>query len=540
MVSPAAVSVAVPDPRAALPAGDPIKVQGAPASAPLSPGRRVSQAHAEMLLSGRKPLRRPKTRIPRAQQIDPEAELTRGQVVSPAAHAPRALAADAAPAVCVPLSAPFQVGEDDDTTIPPDTNAAVSKTHILATHNNNVSIFDRNGTLISQTSLNSFWQGVGISGHTFDPKVVYDAATDRFYFATMADAELQTSRLLIACSASGDPTQQWKPYAVQVDSNAQGAVWMDYPSLGFSDDKITVTVNLYTLAGNAFQAATVYAFDKASLVNAAATVLAQRFVLTNLGGTHAPAVTQPGSADQLIVSTWASNADGQGALLILRLSGKVTSTGGTTLTRQGFVQSAMTWESFPPVPDFAPQSVINDRISVGDDRMLSVTLRDGTLTCVHMALVPAGTPTTCVVQCWDIPVATWTPSVFRIEDPDGAFLTNPSHAVNDRGDKLIGCSFLSANTHPSGGYYCVPSGGTPQPANVFAGGTATYLKMFGGGQNRWGDYSATMTDPENDRDFWTVQACSEPPLPGWPEPGRWLTKMVQVGAPPAVVAGAGP
>jgi hypothetical protein len=126
--------------------------------------------------------------------------------------------------------------------------------------------------------------------------------------------------------------------------------------------------------------------------------------------------------------------------------------------------------------------------------------------------------------------------VFRIQGPGGSFLTNPSHAVNDRGDKLIGCSFLSASSHPSGAYYCVPSGGAPQPANVFALGTDTYLKTFGGGENRWGDYSATMTDPTNDRDFWTAQACSEPPLAGWSEHGRWLTKIVQVGAPPGVVA----
>jgi hypothetical protein len=311
---------------------------------------------------------------------------------------------------------------------------------------------------------------------------------------------------------------------------------MDYPSLGFSDDKITVTVNLYSLAANAFSGATIYAFDKTSLVNAAATMLGQRFVVPNLGGTHVPAVTQPGSADQLIASTWASNADGKGSLLILRLSGRVTATGGATLTRQGFVQTALTWDSFPPFSDFAPQSVIPQKISVGDDRMLSVTLRNGTLTCVHMALVPAGNPTTCAVQCWDISVATFAPSVFRIQDPNGAFLTNPSHAMNDRGDKLIGCSFLSANSHPSGAYYCIPSGGAPQPANVFAAGTDTYLKMFGGTDNRWGDYSATMTDPVNDRDFWTVQACSEPPLQGWPEHGRWVTKMIQVGAPSTAIA----
>ena len=55
---------------------------------------------------------------------------------------------------------------------------------------------------------------------------------------------------------------------------------MDYPSLGFSDDKITVSVNLFTRASNAFAGATIYAFDKASFLNAAASISVQRFVLT--------------------------------------------------------------------------------------------------------------------------------------------------------------------------------------------------------------------------------------------------------------------
>jgi len=199
---------------------------------------------------------------------------------------------------------------------------------------------------------------------------------------------------------------------------------MDYPSLGFSDDKVTVAVNLYTLAGNAFAGATVYVFDKSSLVNAAAAIAAQRFVLTSMGGTHVPAVTAPGTADQFIVSTWASNAGGKGYLLVLRLSGSVVG-GAATLTRVGDVPAALTWDSFPPAPDFAPQVGMPAKISVGDDRMASVTLRNGVLSCVHMVLLPQGNPTISAVQCWDVPIGTWIPSVFRITNSEGTFLAHP-------------------------------------------------------------------------------------------------------------------
>jgi len=190
VVPPVSAPAASPDPKAAMPAGDWLMVQGAPASTPMRAGTRTSQARATAVLGGPKPLRSPKSRIERATQIDPEAELAAGQAAAPVAHAPRSSRAGASPAAaatCVPLAAAFQVGEDDNTSIPPDTHAAASKTHVFAPHNNNVSIFDRAGAFISRTSLNTFWQGVGITGHTFDPKVVFDASTDRFYFVAITD-----------------------------------------------------------------------------------------------------------------------------------------------------------------------------------------------------------------------------------------------------------------------------------------------------------------------------------------------------------------
>jgi len=36
-------------------------------------------------------------------------------------------------------------------------------------------------------------------------------------------------------------------------------------------------------------------------------------------------------------------------------------------------------------------------------------------------------------------------------------------------------------------------------------GLASYYKDFGTGENRWGDYSATVVDPLNESDMWTIQ-----------------------------------
>jgi hypothetical protein len=64
-----------------------------------------------------------------------------------------------------------------------------------------------------------------------------------------------------------------------------------------------------------------------------------------------------------------------------------------------------------------------------------------------------------------------------------------------------------------------------------------YYATFGGTLNRWGDYSATVVDPINDLDFWTLQEyassqdlCSTPSSTctgGW---GTWWANVV---APPS-------
>ena len=43
-------------------------------------------------------------------------------------------------------------------------------------------------------------------------------------------------------------------------------------------------------------------------------------------------------------------------------------------------------------------------------------------------------------------------------------------------------------------------------------GDGAYFKTFSGTENRWGDYSATVVDPVNDTDFWTIQEYAANPV----------------------------
>ena len=511
-----------PDPTAPLPAGDRLQLGLPHASAPINRG--VRQIQAQIAGGAPKPLRPEKGRAPRARRIDTALHLNPGtpphaRLIQPHAPPPQAPAAAVAPPAVVVTT--FEAGADDNTTIPPDAHAAFSPTHAITAHNNNIHFVDLANLHAAPTvvALNTFW---GLDG-CFDPKVVYDPARHRFYFVTMTGAASANSALLIGVSAGDDPTQSWQLNTVPVDPAAQGQVWMDYPSLGFSGDKVTVQVNLFTIANNAFAGSTVYVFDKAALLNPGASIVLQRFVLTSQGAGQAPAVTLDANVnDQYLVASWTGDdGSGRGALAIWLLAGSAAA-GTVALTRAGFVTGTATWDSFPPSGEFAPQSGITDRLDVGDDRMLTVINRGGTLHCCHTVMRPAGGATHAAVQWWDVPISTWVATTGLLEAPDASvFHAFPSLAVNGAGDKMIGYAAFSANTHPSGAYLLVLADGS-RAAGVFAAGQNTYLKRFSGNKNRWGDYSATQVDARDDSSFFTVQEYASA------QQDTWATRVAHI------------
>jgi hypothetical protein len=327
------------------------------ASAPVIPGRHVVQAQAGpgAPFGGPKTLRPPKERPPRGRQVDP----SQVRVFSPAQQM-LAPAAGLMPGAPLPTVSTFETGKDDGTSIPPDTAGAFSKTHAFNPLNNNIHSYELNNphTPIATTTLNAFWSREGC----FDPKVVYDPAIDRFFFASMSGANTPQSSLLIAVSSSGDPTQPWMTQSVVVDPAAQGNVWMDYPSLGLTSDKVTVQVNLFTIEPpgviNRFTGSTIYVFDKASLLSQQ-NIHLQRFVLTNQGASQTPAVSYDAHfADQYLMSSWGGQMNGApGALAVWRITGSPAA-GNAAITRIGFVNGTHTWDSSPLSPSLPrnPQS----------------------------------------------------------------------------------------------------------------------------------------------------------------------------------------
>lgn len=492
----------------------------------LTLAQRATAAEARLATAPRerKPLRAQKERLPVAREIDPEQLLRPAGPLTPGAG-PLPIPA-APPAPLPPSPAPavsFDGVVDDDTSIPPDTNGAVGPVHLFNPLNNRIQVFDRTGASLLDLPLDDFWQA-----NAFDPRVVFEPFRGRFVFVSMADAEKPTSALLIAVSETDDPTGNWFTSSVPVDPARQGDVWLDYPCIGFSADKITVQVNLFTLAGNQFAGSSIYVWDTDQLFNPPHTASPHLFMLTNQGGTQMPASTyDPGQNDHFLVSRWTGNSQGDGFYALYAVTGSIPA-GNLALNRVGFIQATgVIWDSFPPTRDFAPQQGTPQRLATGDDRILGAVFRNGTLWLSHTVFLPAGGPTRASAQWLQAQSGTWNVlQIGRIDDPTGQeFYAFPTLAVNQKGRALIGMSRFTATQFASSAYAIrEPSDppGTMRTPNVYMSGLNSYFKTFGGGINRWGDYSSTQVDPLNDLDLWTIQEYASA------NQNFWATRWAQV------------
>jgi uncharacterized repeat protein (TIGR01451 family) len=437
--------------------------------------------------------------------------------------------AEASPALLSPATASsFAALGDNNTSIPPDTNGAVGPSHLMTALNSQVRIQNKAGGALSTVSLDTFWSSLG-NPSAFDPRLLYDPYGGRWIFAAAANSESAASAILIGVSQTSDPTGNWSLFSV--DADAGNINWADFPSLGFNKDWIVVTANMFSVAANAFAQSNIWVFTKSSLYNNAAPSAPFRLFTDAVGSTKVPALTHDAALATLYLVGVSNSALGN-----LRI-GTITGPVGAESYAGGAAFSTGTSWAFTG-PD-APQLGTTQLIDPGDARMQKCSYRGGSLWCVHHVFLPAVGATRGSVQWWQLTTAGAVQQRGLIDDPSGAtFYLYPSIAVNSGKDVLIGYSRFSAGQYASANYSFRSScdaASTLQPDAVLKAGEGPYFKTFGGGSNRWGDFSSTLVDPTNDLDMWTIQEYAATPVaPGTNDGnGRWGTWWGKVAAPSA-------
>lgn len=137
---------------------------------------------------------------------------------------------------------------------PPDPHMAVGPEFVVQVVNSRVAFYRKdNGqpTFAQNLNGNAFFQGIGVtSNFTFDPKVVYDPYEERFYMIILeAFGADDVSTVLLAVSDDADPNGVWSRYRINSKITVNSVdYWLDYPQLGFSQEGVVITGNMFPFA----------------------------------------------------------------------------------------------------------------------------------------------------------------------------------------------------------------------------------------------------------------------------------------------------
>jgi hypothetical protein len=410
---------------------------------------------------------------------------------------------------------------------PPDTMGAVGPNHVVELINGRYAVYSKSGTLATSSSLDSFWSNAGVTpagGFTFDPRIVYDSGSGRF-FATAVDNAGGANNLLVAVSDSSDPSAGWSGHAI--DSDSSNLRWADFPTIGYDTDAVYVAANMFSISSSSpvTTKTDILVLPKADLIAATSSV-ANRTLFEGVSGGNTgfsiqPAIDFDGGGLPNVLLSASSAAAGY-----LDVS-TITGTAASPTLSHSLTDVSISSAASPPNADQKGSTI---DIETNDSRFSgNVILQGGDLWGVHAVNVSGRAavrwyridPSTLIVLEWGV-----------ISDSELAFFF-PSIAVNEYGDVVIGFSGSGPDDYVSS--FAVVgqlSGGTTtfDAPLLLKAGTASYEKIFSG-RNRWGDYSATVFDPVNPTHFWTFQEWAGSSANTW---STQITEIV-VRAPSGVV-----
>ncbi|MBW1800824.1 MAG: hypothetical protein JRJ85_08840 [Deltaproteobacteria bacterium] len=379
---------------------------------------------------------------------------------------------------------------------PPDTMGGVGNDHIVALINGRFAVWDKTGSLQQAKSLNQFWIDAGetpAGSYAFDPRVLYDNGTDR-WFATSVDNARGANNFLVAVSDTSDPTLGWTGF--KIDSDTDNTHWADFPTMGIDDEGLYISANMFPISSGGVET-TLLVLPKADLL--AGSVAGKTLFENNIAGFSAQPIVDldnTGLPAQILSAFPGS----------FRRTDITDTINAPALETKAFI--SVTPKSAPPTAD---QPGPKDNIHTGDDRLSSnVVLQDGSVWGVQSVEIDGRS----ALRWFEIINTNHAGFEIQavnqegfIEDSDLSFYYG-SIAVNEFGQVVIGFSGSGADQFVSS--YAVV-GETVDGMTAFSdttllkAGLDDYERLDGSGRNRWGDYSATVLDPTDPYTFWTFQ-----------------------------------
>ncbi len=484
---------------------------------------------------------------PRAPSSPPRLRAPRGRLVPEA----RDLAGDARPraASAVPPgpAAPQSLGISfrgatlaDTNAFPPDSSGAAGPSQFLVGLNGRIRTFGKSSGSadgVLNTDLDTFFAPVTGGNSTATPHVRYDRLSGQ-WIVTVSNfgPSFSNNRILIAVSdtASGGiitNTTVWTYFFFQhnlVPPTGDTDLFFDSPRLGVDANALVIGGNVFDSLGN-FQGATVHVVRKSALLSGSGGDLTPDDVeaFRNLTGTpsgagpYAPqGVDDPNGAST--TESWVAGVDNTGfGSLVLR---KITYSGLDVWPPIGISANlvlAVDSTSLPlTVPHLGNTGGAAGELDAVDDRLGSTMRRGDRIWTAHNIAVDAsGTGSSSGTRdgsrWYEIDVTDGSPTLAQsgtLFDPSAVnprFYWIPSIAVSGQGHAALSTSVAGAARHidgaSAGRLADDPPGTLQSPLLLTTSSTAYNPPADPGPPRRWGDYSHTSVDPDDDMTLWTIQ-----------------------------------
>lgn len=423
---------------------------------------------------------------------------------------------------------------------PPDSMGAVGPSQIMVCVNGRFRLFGKNGTLDPALDVDSdvFFASVMGKGVTTDPRVRFDRHSGRWFISMITEATV--NRVLLAVS-SGPVVSSSSSFTFFQFQNDFGTVksepghngFADYDTLGIDAHALYVGVSIFAEGNGPLRGATGFVIRKSDLLLGKLSVTPFRQLSTNgLPGIYTPQGVDnddPNSTEGYFLGVDNLAPD---KLVLIR----VADPGGSPSVSASIdIAIPNTGSgSLGAIPALGSVRPIDDN----DNRLFQASMRNGSLYTAHNLEVDSkgvafkgggrdGARWYEIVNLAGTPGVNQSGTLFDPAESNPASFTFPTCAVSGQGHMALGATTAGNSLRLSAvvaGRLAGDPLGTLQAPTIVAAGVADYNAELTGTQ-RWGDYSHTVVDPNDNMTFWTFQefcvASSD-----------WAVQAIQLKAPP--------
>jgi len=407
----------------------------------------------------------------------------------------------------------------------PDAGGAMGPDHYVQVVDGLVTVFDRNGNLLSRLDGGNFFN-LDLGGITLPRvgieyvRVLYDRRSGRWFACGVEISNSQFNHTILAVSRTSDPAGAWDKYLIQTGQASSGGfdfVTTD-ATLGLDDNGVYIGATLErrngSTGGLSASIPLLACTAKAPLLAATPSIgVVTRFELPNQDIWASPQVPQnfdaigPQAPTYVVNSSFDINNSNNVRFRTLTWNAgapTLSNLSGVNTPDYGFVVSGASQGSNLP-------------LDLGDDRLQGSVIRNGRLwTCRTVGVNATGGATgsdraACEwLELQTAPAGTLSlVQSGRVFIPQAAprFCYQPSLAVSGQGHMALGFHASRAEERISF-YTCGRLAGDPLGTvgvpTLVRGGEASWLDSTNGAMSPWGRFTQTCVDPTDDQTLWTL------------------------------------